>query len=71
VILKHKLVVYYEAMTSMSTVAVFKLLTIQFANKQTRGQSSRGLVNSPTARKTKLYLYTKPKPNPNSNHINY
>jgi len=43
-------------------------ITGQFADKPTRGQSGRGLVNSPTAtvffksRKTTLYFYTKPKP---------
>jgi len=57
-------------------------LTGQFADKLTRGQSSRGLVNSltvvnsPTANftnhgitKLTLYLYTKPNLNPYPNPI--
>jgi len=51
-------------------------LTGQFADKPTRGQSSHGLVNSPTAnffksRKDCNTLYTMQKPNTNSNPINY
>jgi len=56
------------------------MLTGQFADKLTRGQSNRRLVNSWTGqladskfflnrRKTILYLYTKPNTTPN--HIDY
>jgi len=56
------------------------VLTGQFTNKLSCGQSSHALVNSQTSQladsklflfhgKTKLYLYTKPKLNPNL--INY
>ena len=52
------------------------MLTGQFADKPTRGQSNRGLANLRTGQlancnffnhdKTTLYLYTKPNPNPKS-----
>jgi len=58
------------------------MLTGQFANKPTRGQSSPALDNSRTSQLadsefflnhgiTILYLYIKPDPNPNSNPIEY
>jgi len=53
------------------------MLTGQFADKPTRGQSSRGLVNSPTAifllnhRQIIIYFYTKQKPKTKPNAIDY
>ena len=53
---------------------MLQMLTGQFADKPTRGQSSRELVNLRTSQladcsffnheNTTLYLYTKPKPDP-------
>jgi len=53
------------------------MLTGQFADKPTRGQSSRGLVNSQTRRQQyfiswrddTIFFYTETKPYPNLNHI--
>jgi len=50
-------------------VGAYPTLTGQFADKPTRGKSSRGLVNSPG--KTTLYFYTEPKPHPYTDTIDY